>query len=229
MPSVKYPLERNGPEELEISWEGQWKNMTIRHKSKEIGVISNKKELENGGEFFLEDGSTLKVKLGYLYLFSPELQLLRNGQPIPNSAYDYNKLLKNAYYAILFIGGLSLFPAVADIIRYNFILEYHIGLVDAIIITSYVIYAILYFALGFLVKRKSLIALGVAIGLFVLSEAIYLFYLDSVNWTSNWAPDSLAVHKIRLVLDIVISSIMIRGFIALQNLRKYENRKGENV
>lgn len=85
MPREEYPLIPSGPKRLEISWENPFarydKNITISIDDQVVGTVPRREHLEAGREFSLPDGSVLNVRLGD----DGELQLLRDGQPLPGT------------------------------------------------------------------------------------------------------------------------------------------------
>src|SRR5439155_14599717 len=108
MQKKSYALEKGGSKRLELSWSGMWKNFTICLDGNQIGSVASKKELTAGREFLLGDGSTLRVQLGKTFLIAPELQVLRDGKPLPGSASDPAQQLGVSYGTIFFVGGISI-------------------------------------------------------------------------------------------------------------------------
>ena len=53
MKEQKFRLEKNGPKDLSIFWEGLWKNVKIYHNNCELGSFENKKELKEGKDFLM--------------------------------------------------------------------------------------------------------------------------------------------------------------------------------
>ena len=163
MPKQTYPIERNGPKRLEVSWGRSWKNMTIRLDGTAIGTIPGQKELSAGQEFSLPDGSTLKVQL--IKNFFAGLHILRNDQPLPGSAGDPHTKLKGAYRTTYFIGGFNLFLGLATMIFEIRLLQMSgIGVFN-------IVFGVIFLILGYFVQRKSVISLFVAIVLFALRRS----------------------------------------------------------
>jgi hypothetical protein len=46
-----YALEPGGPEQLELTWGGGWKNLTVSVDGKSVGIVADPKELKTGREF----------------------------------------------------------------------------------------------------------------------------------------------------------------------------------
>lgn len=92
MPGQKLALEPGGDPRLELEWGGYMRQFTITLDGEPVGEIEGgQRELREGREFTLPDGSTLSVRLRQS-MFLDELEVLRDGKPLPGSAVDpYNK------------------------------------------------------------------------------------------------------------------------------------------
>ncbi|MFN8443150.1 MAG: hypothetical protein U0175_20415 [Caldilineaceae bacterium] len=203
MAKQRFALEVNGPKRLEISWGMFWRNITIRLDDQIIGTVPSRKELSQGYDIFLPDTSLLNIKFARTFI-TQELQVLRNGQPLPGSASDPQSRVNAAANVIFFIAGLNIVVGlIALFFQVDFLLAYGLGIES--IITG-LIYAIL----GFFVKRKSLAALVIAIILFVLDGAFGL--VTAVEVGAN--PGSMVIARIVLLIP------MLQGFSAIRNLKK---------
>ena len=161
MPKNSYALEAGGEKRLEVSWKGMYNNVTVSLDGNEVGVIPDSKALSAGQEFRLVDGSTIKVRLVNKFL-SPELQVTRNGQPLPGSSSDPQTRFKNAYLMVYFVAGLNLVLGFISILfDVEFLQTLGIGSVS-------IIYGLVFLVLGFFVQRRSAVALILAIVLFAL-------------------------------------------------------------
>jgi hypothetical protein len=107
MPKQRFALEEGGEKRLEVSWKGLYKDVTVSLDGNPIGVVPNKKALSAGQAFSLPDGSTIKIQL-VRKLMSTELQVLRNGEPLPGSSSDPQTRFKTAYGMVYFVAGLNL-------------------------------------------------------------------------------------------------------------------------
>ncbi len=76
--AVSLRYEAGAPKRLEVSWKGMWKEMQVAFDGVVVGTFANEKELEQGREFTLSDGSLLAVTLksNFRGLLS---ELLRDG------------------------------------------------------------------------------------------------------------------------------------------------------
>ena len=84
MPERSFALEAGGPERLQISWEGAFKSLSLVLDGRPAGSVEEAKELMAGRSFPLDDGTVLKVQLVQRFLV-PELELTRDGEPLPGS------------------------------------------------------------------------------------------------------------------------------------------------
>lgn len=194
MPRKDYAFERGGSKHLEVSWIGGWKDFVVRLDGSEIGSITNKKELETGREFSLPDRSILKVQLT-----RKGLGLLRDGKPLPGSALDPAKRLGVVYGLILFIGGASLLVGLSGELLKIQLLQQLFG-------WSSVVTGVIYLVLGFFIKGRSVIALGIAVALWVILMAFDLF--ASLGMMPTW-----------IIVRIFILLWMIKGFGAIRELK----------
>ncbi len=196
MPQKSYPFEQNGMERVTISWKAFWKNITINFDGKEVGTIPNQKELQKGGTFMLPDGSRLEVKLARTW-WSAELQVLRDGKPLPGSGSDPRVKLKQSYGILYFIGGFNLILGIiAGLFQVDFLLELGIGIYS--IITGGV-----YLLLAFFVQKRSALALGLATGLYAVETALSL--------TTGFSTG--------VIVRIFFILFMVQGFKAIKELK----------
>jgi hypothetical protein len=142
-----------------------WRSFTVKLDGLEIGKIEGgQKVLKQGKSFTLPDGSDLSIKLKTG--LTTELQLLRNGRPLPGSASDPRKKLTTAYGVIFFVGGLGLILGLAAaLLGATFLQELGFGW-GSIIVGAIVV------GLGFMVKQQSLTALWIAIVLYALDAIL---------------------------------------------------------
>jgi len=180
MPKQSYALETGGEKRLDISWKGMFKNVDVVLDGQSIGVIPDQKTLMQGQEFPLEDGSILKVQLKRNVTAS-ELQVTRNGQPLPGSSSDPNTRHKNAYIIVYFIAGLNLvLGLLAGVFNVAFVQSLGIGFASIIL-------GLIYLVLGFFVQKKSSLALILAIFLFITDSFLGLVLTVSQGGNPGFA------------------------------------------
>jgi hypothetical protein len=145
--------------------------------------------------------------------FSPELQVLRNGQPLPGSDSDPSKRLSVAYAIIFFIAGLNIVLGLIAVFTESEFLTERIG-----IDWTTIVFGMVFLLLGFLVRGRSVVALAVAVVLFIAS-GIWSFVVISQTMTRGAPPIGGIVMRILLLIP------MIQGFGALRDLKANEQRQ----
>jgi len=168
MPKKQFALEKGGPKRVLVSWKGMWKNFSVELDGAPLGTVENQKMLKAGQDFPLGDGTTLRVQLKTG--LSGELQLTRDGHPLPGSGADPEVRLKTAWGVLFFVAGVN---AVLGIAAEAFDVEILLAL--GLGYTSLAI-AVVFGGLGFAVKTyRSQVALIVAIVLFALDGLLVIF------------------------------------------------------
>lgn len=205
MPTKRFSLEHGGPKRLEVSWKMMWKDVKIKLDGVEIGSIQNQKEFTNGRDFTLADGSKLNIKLTRR-LLSLDIQLLRDGKPIPRSVSDPAQVLKSSYGTIFFIGGLNILLGFWALLDENMFLHKYIaeGVFN-------IFYGCVFLILVLFVKNRSAIALGVAIVIFAIDGLLSLLNASSTIVTVMMA-------RIGFLL------LMAQGFGAIRELKEEEKK-----
>ncbi|MBL1176653.1 hypothetical protein [Pantanalinema sp. GBBB05] len=209
MPKRKFSLQEKGPKRLELSWGFSWKNMVIRLDGAEIGKIANQKDLKAGQEFALKDGSKLSVRLIQIQGLFPDLEVLLNGKPVPNSATDPKRQLANAYGSIYFIAGGNLLIGIIGIALIATGSQNEFFNITTVLV--FLLFGALYLLLGFLVWKRFSSALWVAIALFVLDTVLSL--ADAVGSSNSRFPVGAIIFRTILLL------LMIQGFGAIRSLK----------
>lgn len=206
MPAKQYVFESGGPERLEIAWEGSWKNVAVSLDGRLLGSFENQKELKEGQEFHLEDGSTLRVQLVQVVLF-PELQISRDGDPLPGSAADPAQRLAAAYGMIFFIAAFNAaLGLLAGALQIGFLQSLGLGFESLLSGAAYGV-------LGVFVRRRSTIALALAVAMFILDGIVFFAMAAKAGGTP---PVGGVIARIFFLIP------MVRGFGALTALREAE-------
>ncbi len=207
MPKQSFALEAGGEKRLEISWKGMYKDVTVSLDGTSIGVIPNQKALSAGQEFRSIDGTTIKVQLVSKFM-STELQVLRNGQPIPGSASDPQTKVKNAYGMVCFVAGLNLvLGLVSFLFNVEFLQQIGIGF-------GSILFGLVFLALGFFVQRKSTVALILAIVIFALDGIVGFFLAASQGYNPGGGG---------IIARIFLLIPMIQGVGAIKALKSKGN------
>ena len=150
MPSKKYALEEGGEKRLEVSWQRGWKKVIMKLDGTELAVIEDKAALKAGKTLALPDGSSLDVRVT-----RKGLELVRGGEPLPGSASSLEQALNPAVVAVFWIGGGNLLLGILGALN---VLDSGLSFSVLSIVIGFV-----FLLLGFFVRRKSAVALGVAI------------------------------------------------------------------
>lgn len=112
MPQKKYPLYRNGPLRLKLSWKGQYRDLAVSLDNRKIGSINSPAELRSGCTFQLDQENLLFVRIVIRY-WQPDLELFINGTAVPGSAADPRTGFKTSATAALCIGTFNLLAGIA--------------------------------------------------------------------------------------------------------------------
>jgi len=201
---MTYALEPGGPKRLEVSWKAMWKDFTVKVDDRVVGVVSDPKQLREGKQFKLKDGSTLSVRLRNT-LSGVDLEILRDGQPLPGTSADPATRHKAAYGVIFFVAVLNTFLGMSAVLfQIPFLLTLGVGFSSAI-------FGLVFLLLGFLVKRKSQLALILAIAVFVVDGILGIVFATMAGVTPS-AGGLLA--RILLIIP------MIQGIPAIRALKQ---------
>jgi hypothetical protein len=170
MPKKRYPLSSGSSSVVELEWRGMWKDFTVRVDGQTLGTMNGQDELKKGGSWTLADGSTLEVMLAKSAL-GAELQVLRDGAPLPGSPSDPQAQMNSAAGIAFFIAGLNILLGVVAMATDSQILaEIGIG-------WGSIIFGAIFLGLGFGIRKGSLIALIAAIALFALDGVLGLYWV----------------------------------------------------
>lgn len=205
MPRRRYALTRGEPKRVEVSSRFFRSDLTIRFDGNIIGTIPTRQELKAGREFSLGDGSVLQVQLVQNFL-NTHLRVLRNGQPLPGSPSDPFQILKTTYGVIFFIGGLNIVEGIVLALVQNLPSTLQGSSIGALIS------GLVFVLLGFFVRRRSAIALGIAVAL----QALNVLVWDFLGWA--WVSSGSLGGGI-VGLQIGLLFFMIRGFSAIREIR----------
>lgn len=209
MPATTYALQEGEPKRLELAWGRRGDNFTVRLDGNEIAALPHKKELSDGKDFPMPDGSTLHIRLRKFW-GADEWEVLRNGQPLPGSATHPATRIRDAATGIFLVSGFSLLSGILNMATgleaFNFM-----GSGPRVIIVG-----IVGLVLGFLVMKQSRIALMAALAVFGLDAVFVVIDLVQVPLLNN---ASGYIPIIALLIHAWLLATLIRGFDAI-NVRK---------
>jgi len=204
MPKQSFAFESGGPKRLVIEWKGMFKNMTIKVDGVQVGLIPDQKSLVAGKEMKLSDGSKLKVQLISSFSGS-ELQVLRNGKPLPGSETSPESRVKTAAYVLYFLAALGIIAGTVSI----FVDSKILGILG---VGWYnILYGAAYLVLGLLTQRNS-------IGALVLS--VVVFSVDALSSILLGAAKGYEPSVYGLLMRVFFLIPLVQGIRALMEIRK---------
>jgi hypothetical protein len=209
MPEKRFALEPGGAERLAVSWKGSFKDFAIGFDEHLVASFEGPGALKRPQTLVLPDGSHLEVQLASPLGF-PELQLRRDGEAVPGSSGDPAVRLQAAW-------GMVAFVAALNVVLGLLVELFDIGFLRAVgggwgSFVSGLVYGVL----AFFVRRRSLVALGLAVALFVVDGVLLLLGAAQAGGTP-------AVGG--LVARVFFLLPMLRGFSAIRELDRPRPRR----
>jgi hypothetical protein len=180
MQSKKYPSQKGGRPRIEISWEGtptNCKHVVINFDGEEIGTISNQKMMEEGQWFTTQYDTILGVKLkrnpliDFIGTCKWEISMYGDFGP---GLHCTRQKLESISSIVFFIAGFNISVGLVVTL---FKVEPFGSTIGGIFM---IIFGFVFLGLGFLVSRRSEIALGTAFTLFLL-DTIFLAYYQIIE------------------------------------------------
>ena len=211
MPKRNYALHDGGPNRIEVAWRGIFKDVVVTFDGKEILRFADRKALDVGGSYQLEDGATLNVTFKKASFGSSNagLSVTRDGKPLPGSAGDPNVEARAAAGILFFVATISIAMGVV-------VLATHASWAVAMGAGwSSIIEGAVFGGLGLIVWfKKSMVALIIATVLYGLDSII--MFAGSVAATVGPSSRTPNIPFMRIFFLIAL----IRGIGALNKLRK---------
>ncbi|MBO6516515.1 MAG: hypothetical protein JJ975_08185 [Bacteroidia bacterium] len=199
MPTKKYTIKELGEKELTLTWRGKWKDVNISLDGQELGVVADHKAMQEGNVYTI-NGDTLSVCLRGKVL--PELEIKVNGKQAQKTAWDPVFQIDIISKIAFIMGGLTaVVSLMAEIAEISFLRSVGFGW-----ITFFT--GVITVLLGFGVKQRSKIALGILIGLLVVDLAA--MFIVAVQTNGNPA--------VGVVVKLIFLMYMGRGFSAINEL-----------
>jgi len=200
MPRKRFALQEGERPRLEVSSKFPWREILVSLDGAHLAGPYSRVETEIGQHVDLPDGSTLTVVMNRTWLLQ-ELEVYRNGVALPGSGADPQKRMNTASTAVLLVAGINLLLGLAVVLLDIRVLK------EAGMNVGSVIYGAVFLILGILVTRRSRVALGIALGLYVL-DSIYTIFVGLGSNAGN------------LFIRIFFIIFMFRGFEAIAVLRE---------
>jgi len=137
---------------------------------------------------------------------SAELQVLRNGQPLPGSGSDPDQRLAGAWGVLLFVAGLNIVLGLVAVL-------FDVGLLKTIGVGwESIAEGVVFGGLAYAVRRwRSAIALGVAIAIFAIDGVLGI--VASIG-ASSTPPIGGIFFRVMLLIA------MVRGFGAIRAIKE---------
>jgi hypothetical protein len=159
VPKQSFAFEPGGEKRLVIEWKGMFKDLTIKVDGVQVGLIPDQKALVAGKEIRIKDGSKISVQLVSSFSGS-ELQVLRNGKPLPGSESSPEARVRTAAYVLYFLAALGVVAGMVS-------LFYESRILGILGVGWYnILFGAVYLILGLLVSRNSIGALVLAVLVF---------------------------------------------------------------
>ena len=170
MATMKLALEQGGPKRLELSWGMSWKNLRVLFDGQQVGADpGGEKAFKQGFQFRLPDGSDLSIQLVQVAL-TPEVRVLRDGQPLPGSASDPAQQVQSAAHLLFFLAALN---AVLGVVALAFDIEFlqqQLGMG-----VGSIAFGAILATLGFFTYRRSRVAPLLGIVLYI-ADFLFILY-----------------------------------------------------
>ena len=209
MPEKAFALEPGGAPRLAVSWSGGFKDLAISLDGQPAAAFDDPKELKEPQRVPLPDGSTLEVQVASPFLF-PELLLLRDGEPVPGSSADPAARHAAAWQMVAAVAVLNVVVGLlVEVFDADFLRGIGAGWPS-------VLSGLVYGVLAWLVRGRSIVALGIAAGLFVLDG---VFVMASATQAGGTPPVGGLVARAFFLIP------MLRGFPALRELSRPRRRR----
>lgn len=206
MPAERYVLKNGDDETLALLWEKGWKNLQVYWQNERIAHLPTRQQLENGESLPLPDGSVLHISLEKS-LLSSRLALKQNGTELSPAGPPPEMMLGNVYGVLFFIAAFSLLAGIgAAFLDIRLLQSFGVG-------EWAIHFSLIFLLLGVLVRRRSTIALVIAIGVFVL---------DGMIETSFALNNGYGLPTMAILFRLILIVWVAQGFEAIRRLKEKE-------
>lgn len=203
MPRSGYALEPGGPKRLELSWGAFFssKKFVVTLDGNVIAEAHSFSALKQGLSAELPDGSTLSITLK-TGIAQNELEVLRDGRPLPGSPTDPQQLIKLAAGVVFLLAAVNFLLGVLGLIVESAFLEQFAGVG--------IVIGIIYAVCGLFTMRRSRIALGIAMALYFADGALTLTSVLEAHGSPGIGG---------IIVRVLLLLAMARGFKAIGELK----------
>ncbi len=210
----QYALEAGAPPRLELEWGSYMRDFQIRLDGEEIGrITTGKRSLRQPHFFALPDGSKLSIRLNESGL-TEELELLRDGKPLPGSATDpftkFSAAIRSSFFwgiALILIGFAAALTG-SNIFR------------QLVFAPSSAIFGLLLIGIAYWMSRQSLLA-GILAAVVVLAEFFLCLILNIGAGTHV-----NVLTTIGIVLRVAFFVPILQGIRPMQAINKNLSSQG---
>ncbi|GAA4045676.1 hypothetical protein GCM10022409_34710 [Hymenobacter glaciei] len=166
MPSKTFYLDDARTEPLTASWGFLFRNFTVSYAGNALEPTNPEATIAQGRQYRLPDGRIFSAQHKQ-NSYPQEMELLIEGQPVPGSGTHPQERIKQAWYALLFIGVMSIgFGLWAELGQVAVLLQNSIG-------WGSFGEGIIFVALGWLgYYRRSALALTIALVILVVESLL---------------------------------------------------------
>ncbi|GAA4008213.1 hypothetical protein GCM10022408_20430 [Hymenobacter fastidiosus] len=199
-----YYLDEAKTEAINLRWGLFWKNFTISQDGGVLARLTSRSALKQGVAVTLADGRVLEARLQQQFA-QEEVELLLDGQPLPGSSTHPYYRLQQAFYALLFIGGLNLLLGlVAELGLVAVLQQYGFGYATAVV-------GLVYFGLAWWARAKKA-RLPLYLGMALLVLDVVVAFVDG-------GPGSPPPPTAGLFLRFFLVMLLYKGGAAARQLR----------
>jgi hypothetical protein len=170
IPPRHYTIESGGKRDLYLTWDAlTWKNFVVMLDGNQIARVDNgARELRDGRDFRLPGGARLTLQVKGQFLLK-DIHVFVNDEPIPNTVADPDVKIRRAANALYFIAALDV------VLGFMAAQSGNPALTGLGFGWTTVAIGMVLFSLALLVRKASLLALALAIGLYLLDTFLGLY------------------------------------------------------
>jgi len=221
MPTKCFTLENVEAKQLEVSWNWgplfRYTDLTLYLDGEAISPLLQEKELQQGWELRLQDGSILRVEIQH-----SNLHILHDGKRVRGSV-DPDVILPQIYKFVILIGYLKIAAGLATVIFR--VKSFRIPGPDALVSVQpadaeyvrafgvgSIIVGLAFVVVGLLLRRKSILVLFIAIGLIIFDG----FFLESILGLNDGMPSCSG-----MIWAVFLIVLLIQGIVAVQSAKRF--------
>ncbi|MFB1481011.1 hypothetical protein [Corallococcus sp. RDP092CA] len=193
---------------LKLQWRADYRDLEVELEGQRVGSVEDPLQLEQGVEFKLPDASALHVQL--VHVMTPELRVLRNGVPLPDTATDPIRRVRTG---TLMLYGLASFITASAMV--SFVIARNPVKQLRVVVFNLLFGGVLA-ALGFFMFKRSRAAPLVA---------ILIYSVDSLFgvYATVMSPRSSGLSVLwGLAFRAIVFGGLIRGFLGASELARRE-------